>query len=460
MPNNTQVSRRVIAPKRVEEIPLEDIIVGHRYRQDLGTEEQMDELIDSIRQNGLLHNLVVKETVDNKYHLMCGGRRYNACKRLGYTKIACNIYAEDLTQLERNVIELSENIDRKDMNYQESVNLTKQIHKAMQALHGASSGGRGHSEGHNMRNTARMIGKSVGTVSEDIKLADMLEVMPELGGLKNKKEAMKLLKTIGVKLEAEEQVKVIEGKRKKTGVKGVRDNVSSSFLIGDVFEEIKKVEKGTVHLVELDPPYGIRLDKTKQDNLTSMGDYNEWAGQEYADKIHTLLEESYRITKEDGWLLFWFGIDPWFRQIADAIQDVGYKMNEIPALWIKPTGQCMQPYKYMANSYETFFYARKGDAKINKPGKPNYYRYKPIAPDSKVHPTEKPIELYDDILSTFTRAGDIVCSPLAGSGNSLLSSYNNHCSAFGWDLSEDNRNSFVLKALANDPGDYNSYGGK
>jgi len=457
MTEGNQIITRAIASKGIKEIPLDQIVVGHRFRQDLGTDEQMDELIESIRQNGLFHNLGVKETEDGKYHLIYGGRRYEALKRMKKKVAPCSIYDHDLTQLERNIIELSENIDRKDMTYAEKTNLTKQIHIQMQKLHGSARPGQS-AGGHSVRDTARMMNRSIGSVSKDIKLAEAIEQIPGLADCKNQHEAEKLLEKMTRQIAAGERTKEVEGKRAKTGVDRLKKQIADSYILGDLFEFMPTIEKETVDLVELDPPYGIDLNKAKKQDLSSGQEYTEWDRNEYLKMMDKVLKGCHRVMKENSWLLCWFGIDPWFSDMANLIQSIGFEMCEIPALWIKPTGQCQQPETYLANSYETFFYARKGRPEIAKMGRPNYFQYKPVTPDRKISKAEKPIELYEEVLSTFVLADSRVFVPFAGSGNSILAAYNIHCSAFGCDLTKSSRDGFVVRVYEDVPPNYNSYG--
>jgi ParB/RepB/Spo0J family partition protein len=449
-----QVSSRAVSPIRVDSIPFDQITLGHRYRQDLGN---IDDLIDSIQQNGLIHPIAVKESNSGEgYHLMAGGRRYHACKRLGYKDIPCNIYPADLSQLERNLIELCENIDRKDMSYAEEVALKQQIHKAMQQLKGVATAGRG-STGHSMRDTARMLNQSVGNVTDDIKLADAIEKLPELAHVKNKSDAMKLLRSLEREIEVEEKVKAVESKKSRTKEDDIKKAVADSYILCDFRDGFGMIQDKSVDLVELDPPYAINLDKAKKHDTIDTKEYTEWTSEMYIDNMKYAIKEAWRVLRDDGWLIFWFGIDPWYRETADMIQDAGFKMNEIPGLWVKPSGQCQHPDIYLANSYETFFYARKGNPTIKKMGKPNYFRYKPVYSGDKISKAEKPVELYDDILSIFMDPGDRLVSGLAGSGNIILSSYNIHCTGVGFDLTKGSRDEYILRAMGRMPGEYSSY---
>jgi ParB family chromosome partitioning protein len=76
--------------------------------------QNLDELIDSIRQRGLLQPIVVRGLEDHYYQIIAGNRRYEACKRLSWRKITCNIV--ELDDKESFEVSLIENIQRETLN--------------------------------------------------------------------------------------------------------------------------------------------------------------------------------------------------------------------------------------------------------------------------------------------------------------------------------------------------------
>jgi ParB/RepB/Spo0J family partition protein len=91
-----------------ETIAIEDIIIGNRFRKDLG---DIDSLARSIQEVGLLHLVVINEHNE----LVAGQRRVEACKKLGWTKIPCRI----VNILDVIKGEFHENSARKDFTFSE-----------------------------------------------------------------------------------------------------------------------------------------------------------------------------------------------------------------------------------------------------------------------------------------------------------------------------------------------------
>lgn len=87
------------------------IEVGNRRRKDLG---DIEALAESIKQYGLMQPIAI----DKECRLIAGGRRLAACKLLGWDNIETNDY-DALTDRELRLMELEENIQRKDLTAEE-----------------------------------------------------------------------------------------------------------------------------------------------------------------------------------------------------------------------------------------------------------------------------------------------------------------------------------------------------
>ena len=88
-------------------LKISDVKIGQRVRDEYG---DMEALADSIKEHGLLHPIVV----DSDYNLIAGCRRLFACERIGLTEIEAKVL-EDISEKELRVLELEENIRRKDL---------------------------------------------------------------------------------------------------------------------------------------------------------------------------------------------------------------------------------------------------------------------------------------------------------------------------------------------------------
>lgn len=98
--------------------PIASIVVGERRREDMG---DIDALARSLEQYGLIQPIVI----DDAGMLVAGGRRLAAAQSLGWTHIDCRPFGT-LSEVERQEIELEENLQRKDLTpYERSKTLVR-----------------------------------------------------------------------------------------------------------------------------------------------------------------------------------------------------------------------------------------------------------------------------------------------------------------------------------------------
>ncbi|MBU2685938.1 MAG: site-specific DNA-methyltransferase [Gammaproteobacteria bacterium] len=233
--------------------------------------------------------------------------------------------------------------------------------------------------------------------------------------------------------------------------------------MGDFFKFVKQVPSNSIDLVEIDPPYAIKLDKVKKrEGLSnySYGEtgYNEIQADDYPDFLNRTITESVRIMSEHSWLLCWFGPEPWFSVVLEILRRNKLQVRGMPCIWAKgepdetglieqTSGQTLTPMRHLANAYEMFFYAKKGDPRINRQGMTNVFGYKPVPVGQKIHPTERPKEMMQDILTTFVPEGSKVVVPFAGSGNTILAAYESKMTAVGFDLGVEHKESYVARLV-------------
>jgi ParB family chromosome partitioning protein len=87
--------------------------IRHPEHQLRTADYNVTELATSIRSRGLLQPIIVRMVRDH-YEIVAGNRRYEACKRLGWRKLTCNI--EELDDKEAFEVSLVENIQRRTLN--------------------------------------------------------------------------------------------------------------------------------------------------------------------------------------------------------------------------------------------------------------------------------------------------------------------------------------------------------
>lgn len=98
--------------KAVRSIPIEEIEPS-RYQPRIKFDEgALQELSNSILQNGLIQPITVRE-VEDHYEIIAGERRYRACKLAGMEEVPC--YLLEPSEEEAAQMALVENVQREDL---------------------------------------------------------------------------------------------------------------------------------------------------------------------------------------------------------------------------------------------------------------------------------------------------------------------------------------------------------
>jgi len=438
---------------KLDIIDINLIDPGERAREDLG---DINGLSRSIKEKGLIQPIAVHAEGDG-FQLLAGGRRLAACKLAKIATIPVRIYDKPMSELERKSIELEENIRRLDLGYEEEVKLMRDINDLQIAIHGPKvSGARTdlgqEPSGHGIADTAALLGRDVEGVRRDIKLAEAMEQFPTLGWnkCKNKAEAVRLM------ARTEESIIRAElAKRATSALSKEKSELANRYIVGDFFKFVEKVPNGVMDLVEVDPPFGIALPEVKSnfgENIDSW--YNEVSNEDYPTFLDKLVAECWRVMNERSWLIFWFAPEPWFDIVFSTLIKHGFQGRRMTAKWFKTgmPGQTRNPEKNLGNATEEFFYMRKGDASINmnKRGRSNVFEFPVVPAQRKVHPTEKPIPLMKEILTTFAYPGNRILVPFAGSGNTILAALELQMDAVGYDLAKEGKDGYILKLMGGD----------
>ena len=104
------------AAEKVENISIDKIKPNRHQPRTIFNEETLQELADSIKENGLIEPIVVVRSVaPGEYELIAGERRLRASKLAGFTEIRA-IVQEGASDKDKLDLALIENIQREDLN--------------------------------------------------------------------------------------------------------------------------------------------------------------------------------------------------------------------------------------------------------------------------------------------------------------------------------------------------------
>jgi site-specific DNA-methyltransferase (adenine-specific) len=204
-------------------------------------------------------------------------------------------------------------------------------------------------------------------------------------------------------------------------------------------EVLEELDDNSIDLVLTDPPYIISK-KSGMDNLfngtngvdTKYGnkyaiqtDYGKWDSDFSIDELNYYIEEYYRVLKKGGTIILFF--DLWKIETLKKIFEKN-KFTKIRFIeWIKTNPVPInQKVAYLSNSREIALFATKGAGNtFNSTYDNGIYKY-PIYQGNRkidrIHPTQKSLELFQDIIKKHTNENDTILDTFGGSATTFIAS--------------------------------------
>jgi len=175
---------------------------------------------------------------------------------------------------------------------------------------------------------------------------------------------------------------------------------------GDCLVQMKKIPDKSINLILTDIPYnevnrksnGLRnLDKGAADVLT----FN----------LHDFLVQCNRVCS--GTIYIFCGTEQ-VSEIRKTLAQFGLSTRH--CVWEKISPSPMNGQYIWLSSIENCIFAKNKGATFNEHCKSSVWRFS--SSRNKQHPTEKPIKLFEYLVSTSSNSGDLVLDPCMGGGTS------------------------------------------
>lgn len=106
-------------------IPQEDILPNRSQPRRRFDTDALEELAESIRQNGVLQPLIVRRNANGTYELIAGERRLRAARIVGVRRLPCIL--TDVSDEQSAVLALLENMQREDLGFFEEAEALSRI---------------------------------------------------------------------------------------------------------------------------------------------------------------------------------------------------------------------------------------------------------------------------------------------------------------------------------------------
>ena len=423
----------------METIFIEEVHVEREARQRWAVDE-IDSLKRSIDRRGLLNPIVVDE--DNV--LIAGERRLTACRALGHMTILARRLS-DLSPLEKQAVELEENIARKNLSWQEHNKAIFDFHALCLQLDPSWTAGQ----------TAEELHVDTSTVTRHLQVRSAVEA-----GSTNLLDVAAFTTALNIVQRVAERVvqgsqelgldipAIGEGEPATKQETGARDNDAG---LGDVDLDLASValvdaiadvprskiiavngnfigfalegykEHPKFNLIHCDFPYGIgqgdRISPTSQSKSVSVhGAYNDTPSV-YRRLLDSLLANQENLVAEDAHIICWCHMDRYIETV-NKLAEHGWRVWPYPLIWVHASskGLLPDPARSYRQIYQTAVFAHRGERKVIQAA--NNCTEAVMTKDH--HSAEKPLAVLRHFFKPLVDSSTAFLDPTFGSGNSLI----------------------------------------
>lgn len=180
--------------------------------------------------------------------------------------------------------------------------------------------------------------------------------------------------------------------------------IKNQIIQGDCIEVLKSLPDRSVDLVVTDPPY--------------LGRYRDQFGRTLAnddnpEAVVSAYDELYRVLKHDSFCVTFYGY-PRLHDFVDAWTTAGFDT----------VGHIVWPKRYASSArfvevrHESAYVLTKGKPRLPAEPLPSVQPWEYSG--NKEHPTQKALSVMEPLVTAFSREGDLVLDPFAGSGTTCV----------------------------------------
>lgn len=389
-----------------DSIPISSVIVLPDRQRKFMDPAHIASLAESIGRLGLIHPIVLDE--DNA--LIAGECRLEAHKLLRLTSIPFRRMS-DLSAFDRKSIELEENVKRKNLSWQEECEALAELH----ALHLSVD------PDWTQEQTAQIVGYAQQEVSrklavavelaagnEAIASADKLSVAHNMVQRTNERKRATAIASIAPTLAIATETEVPE------------PQIVAPPIINCSFHDWQQAYDGQkFNLIHCDFPYGINVADAPRQN-SAIKDYYEDSPDIYWSLLDRLGLAMGNVVDDSAHLIFWFDMG-YYSQTLSALRAMGWTVAAHPLIWHKldNSGVAPDPQRLPRRTYETAFFAHRGDRKLTQSGtRSNSFGF-PGRRAEDAHVSEKPVPMLQHFMSMVCDEYSTVLDPTCGSGNAI-----------------------------------------
>ena len=427
----------------MQEILLTSVhIRDNRQRKDLG---DLSELKTSLLNVGLINPIVIEQdSADRLFYLIAGERRYTAWSELWKEGklpevIPCRVLS-DLSPDQKHLIELEENIKRKDLTWQEYCEAidkmfelkgcqtndelaeylglsTSVVQRARQVWANIDNpkvaGADTISAAHTIckRESARALDSAKNSL-EHILFNDI----PEMRNVESESRLASNNQAVSSPIEASFKNSDRDLSGEKAGESSNTTRASARIINANFKEWAESYYGKKFNLLHLDFPYGINHDRSGQGHTKDFGTYED-SEDTFKSLVKTLLDNDSRIIASSAHIICWISLR-YLEWTKEAFAKAGFACLMQPYIWHKSDnkGIIADTMCGMRNVGEYALVFNRGRLPVIK----NISNIFPHPTTKRFHASEKPIPVLENLFSAFVDSRTRLLDPTCGSGTAII----------------------------------------
>lgn len=191
-----------------------------------------------------------------------------------------------------------------------------------------------------------------------------------------------------------------------------------NLYLGDCLEAMRAMPDKAYDLAIVDPPYGVGFSDYKRGGTDSVKRRHKAKDWDNGIPTETYFNELKRVSKNQ---IIWGG-------------------NYFPILWVNGCKGFI--FWYKGNPVPNFSDGELAYTSFNVPAKQYDYRYyggldgKTTA-INKIHPTQKPVQLYEWLLDNYAKEGERILDTHMGSGSIAIACHNRGFDLDAWEIDQE-----------------------
>lgn len=374
-------------------------------------------MADSLKKHGFINPIlcfkfppgqcpVCKVPCPHIYSLVAGERRYRGAVMAGLSEVQIT-FRENLSPTEYKIIELEENVQRQDLDWDEQCELHSQIHSHLSTSRPDWT----------QAKTAQFLNISEPHVSLQINMAKKLKASPELREQVKRMPINAAMKVIARAEEAEKMTRLAASGQIA---------ITTDLRLGNCVDLIKRVDTHSVDMVLCDPPYGLERLESIRDNGSSgsfsghnlMSEHHNSNIDDVLTILRSMAPELHRTMRPGAWAFVFCGA----QYIGDFIKALS-PLEWQPPLIVWDRGKSTSPfygYNFMGRTeYIIQLYNPPRSRRLAEP-QWNVLEYPEVPRSIRRYPTEKPVDLLSQLIKQASLMGELVLDFCAGSASTLI----------------------------------------